>query len=198
METTPHVNELVSLLGRGEGRKLSILRDAHPRLRNILDGGVPLGDQPPSELSALQEIAIAGLHAAVDLSTERLPYLRSHLRTTNQIDLGGQVVSAIGSGSALGTILFLSGPKDVASVCAGFALIGAIVALWAKYRLRDIAGNEGGLTKTYLALRESYWQARELLARLEHPKLAPSSSASLIDQANTLARTLNLLLDEVL
>lgn len=198
METTPHVNELVSLLGRGEGRKLSILRDAHPRLRNILDGGLILGDQAPSELSALREVAIAGLHAAVDLSTERLPHLRTHLKTTSQIDWGGQLVSAFGSGSALGTILFSSSPKDVASVCAGFALIGAIVALWAKYRLRDIAGNEGGLTKTYLALRESYWQARELLARLEHPQLAPSGSASLIDQANALAHTLNLLLDEAI
>lgn len=196
MELSPHVNELVALLARGGENELSILRTTYPHLGGLLDGGLILGESTPGELAAYKDIATVALHKAVSLSSERIPLLRTHLRNTSQIDLGGQLIGTLGSGSALGALLLSLGEKDVASICAGLALIGSVVALWAKYRLRDISGNEGGLTKAYLALRESYWQAQELLARLEHPLLAPTTSASLIEQANTLARSLNLLLDE--
>jgi hypothetical protein len=137
------------------------------------------------------------LNAAIIAASDRLPRLRENLRKTGRLNLIGQIASALGSATTLGVIAFTTQQKEVAAIAAAFALLGSLSALWAKHRLRDIAGNEGGLTKIYLSLRENYWEARELLALLSHPQLATSASTELINKANALARSMNLLLDEI-
>ncbi len=197
MSDQPQVNELVSLLSRYGEKELSGLREEYPELRPLLKPGLILGQPSGGNQSALLDVAVAGLNAAIIAASDRLPRLRENLRKTSRLNLIGQVASALGSATTLGVIAFSAEQQGVAAIAASFALLGSLSALWAKHRLRDVAGNEGGLTKIYLSLRENYWEARELLALLAHPRLATSDSTELINRANTLARSMNLLLDEI-
>lgn len=197
MSNQPQVNELISLLSWHDKKELSKLREKYPELGDLTKPGIILGDPSVTDQAALRDIAVAGLNSAIVVASDRLPLLRENLKKTSRLNLIGQITSTFGSATTLGVILFSAQQKEVAAIAAGFALLGSLSALWGKHLLQDIAGNEGGLTKIYFSLSENHWEARELLALLSHPQLAISTSIILIQKANTLARSLNLLLDEI-
>ena len=196
------VTNLVGLLSVAAPQKLEHLKKEFPGSERLLFGGTTMEHQPAitqpiqtDRVIALR-VAIDGLRIVAPVLEPAMNKVRFRLIVAHRIEFGGELLGALGSGTAIATVWGKGGAEGGSTatiVAAAIGLVGTLAALAVRFIRRDVLGAENAAAKQYSELRGAAWESRTLLARLEplkdHPALmnAEADFLKLVQRANDLA-----------
>lgn len=195
MDEVP-VNEAVAFLAREAPAILSALRErADPKDRGVLDPGLVLGHALGGAELRL-EVALASMPKMRESLSAWMDRLRRRLVAGRRIQLGAQILAALGGANA---VFQAHNAPSIVVASSIASLVGIIASIVAGDLLLERGGPEGGLRGDYLHLLELGRTAEllwhELLALTSG---APERSwsplaASCVRRCNALAKDLNVL-----
>lgn len=199
------IADLAGLLAIAAPRKFKALR-AEPYTGILLgEGGATLGDEDKTDAGGPAEdqrraaevkIAVECLKIVDRVLEPAVNRVRNQLVMAHRIEFGGEILGALGSGTAIATLLGKPGPEGTTAtiVAATIGLVGTLAALTVKFLRRDVLGAENATARQYSDLRAAAWDSRIFLARLQplldQPALIKGDTGlvAVIEQANKLAR----------
>jgi hypothetical protein len=191
------VNNLVGFLGEFAPHALEVLKARFPD-SPLLEEGKRLGPLS-APLMARIEVALGGLDAMTRVSEATADKLFRTMRAASRWEFVGQLISLLGSGGVLAAILGKAGAA-AQTASALIAFTGSAIALYVKFKRKDILDSDKGLLHVYGDLIRANGSAVELYGRLLPASLSKDDLGDVrelseqIDKANRLAGELYSLL----
>jgi hypothetical protein len=194
------VHQIVGFLAEFDSVRLAKMRRQHPDEPALRPGRV-LGELSAPWALRLQ-LADEGLQAMLAHANPVADRLARRIRLSHRAEFVAQLMALIGSGGVLGAVLGDGGDRlKVAAALLG--LLGSAAALAVKFMRRDLGGADNGLLAQHTNLVKAAGQAVALQARLlPHTRSGddfgdPAALAQAVDEANTLAGQLFVLLKQI-
>lgn len=193
------VHELVGFLARFDPPALATLQRSHPG-QELLQPGRTLGrlTAPAALRVELAAQALAAMVARGDALADRLA---RRIRTSHRVELLAQLAALAGSGGVLAALWSESSPQFKLAAAA-LGVLGSATAVAVKFLRRDLGGAENGLIAQHTALVQAVAQSVETAQRLQPHQRSrddlgdPAALAGLLDQANSLAGQMYLLMKQ--
>lgn len=187
----PAIDEIVGFLDAFDPDSLRALRREFPSQSEILKPGI-IGGKSEEVLQVRLAVALKGLQEIERASGTGIHVLKNRLSRANVLELIGDIVSLLGSSTAV--ITALNNMFAIVVGASAMALTGSLAKLIATFLRRTVQGGRDGLVKHYQTLLKAVPQARQLLAEfetvLQSAELRPSMKeiSPLIRAANLLSR----------
>jgi hypothetical protein len=187
------IGEISRFLGGYAPAQLEALRQRHPKERAYLEPrGVTLGGGAASDTAT--DAACAMLDSVDQIASKAIVETIQKLKSARTLELCGSVLALLASGGVIGAVFGFSA-TTAAAVLAVIGFLANLVPLVTNW-LRGTVGGQGSIGESFIKLRELTWDARALRAKFTHLPDG-QSSADLIQQANSLARDLYVVLSDL-
>jgi hypothetical protein len=187
------INEIVNFLSGSAPGELERLKIDLPEISSLFQVGVTLGETDVA-LVPLAKVAQAGLKSVVARTKSAAEGVAKRIRTARVLRIASQIAAAAGSSSVIG---FVFAGQFAASLCSGVvALFGSVASIFVDFFNRKV-GTNGNPTEYYAKLRQSQFEAEQLLDELDiRIQLRDRSNdetrlVELVKKVNTLARKMN-------
>jgi hypothetical protein len=191
------ISNLVAVLEKVAPATLAQMRTQYPELGKELDGSVVMGADDHLILQRAK-VTVATLEELLPAAANALPRVRRRLKLSQRAELIGQFLALAGSTGVVAAVVAKSASGALVTAAVTFA--SSAVALFVKWRRKDVQGNEDGISKQYAELRDCSWEARLLLAQINAAVGANAGGGleSTIEKANAFAGRLYKVLEDVL
>ncbi|EHR73627.1 hypothetical protein BurJ1DRAFT_4842 [Burkholderiales bacterium JOSHI_001] len=194
------VHQLVGFLAAYDPGALAQLQQTHPDQAWLRPGRTLGRLAAPAALRV--ELAAQSLAAMVAQGDALADRLARRIRTSHRVELLAQLVALGGSGGVLAALWSESSPQFKLAAAA-LGVLGSATAVAVKFLRRDLGGAENGLIAQHAALVKAVAQGVETAQRLQPHQRSrddlgdPAALSGLLDQANTLAGQMYLLMKQV-
>jgi len=184
------VNNLVGFMGEFSPHALETLKARFPH-SPLMQEGKHLGPLSAPLLARL-EIALGGLDAMTKVSEDTADKLFRQMRAASRWEFVGQLIGLLGSGGVLAAILGKAS-ETVQTTSAVIAFVGSAIALYVKFKRKDILDSDKGLLHVYGDLIRANGSAVQLYGRILPASLSKDDLGDVrelseqIDRANQLA-----------
>jgi hypothetical protein len=200
MNSETAIHQIVGFLAEFDSARLMKMQSQHPD-EGALRAGRVLGTLSAPWALRVQ-LAGEGLQAMLAQADPLADRLARRIRLSHRAEFVAQLVALVGSGGVLGAV-FGDASDRLKVAAAVLGLLGSAVALAVKFMRRDLGGADNGLLAQHTSLVKAVGQAVALQARLlPHARSRDdfgdaAALASAVDEANTLAGQLFVLLKQI-
>jgi hypothetical protein len=153
MNRQPQIDEIVSYLQQRDPLLLQKIRLENPAYAELFKEGITLGEPDSedfdNELRARAKICFAMVEITIRKCNEILPGWSSKIKSSNKLQLYGQIITAISGASVITTLA--ADVKSMTYVSGGLGLLGSLVPLIVDSKRQGVEKNKK-IDETYIAV----------------------------------------------
>lgn len=159
MERQPLIDEMVDFIEKQQPNKIEKIRNDYPEFQDILKAGTLCGESDnQDELEVRAKVCFSALDIVVATCKENMPKIKNRLKSSQKIQLWGQILSTISSASVISTLA--TDHKNITYIAGGFSLMGTLVPLIVDFQKKGLDKNKQ-LDENYAELMRMQLEAEQ-------------------------------------